>query len=750
MTTGSETKRPSRGRRAAIAIASMLAGLGLGLAGAEAAFHARDDGAFPHLNCFVADAALGVTLEPGCETRVSFSGNPVSDVRIAASGRRGPDAPAREDDILVVGDSQAFGLGVSDGETFAARLAEIVGRPVHNGGVPTYGPLEYTAVVRRALEGPAPPRTIVYAINMANDFFEHSRPNRERHAVWDHWAVRVETAPADTASFPGRDWLYRRSHAFYALRRYLHETDDTIDALRDQGFASEGTLTDLVHGGDEAAHLHEEAERAHRAALEAQRARIAALTSDLARTESDVDREVFERESAQIWAAIDDADLVWHAARGHVGDIVEDDDGESSRGVMVTAALLNQAMRLRRRMTEAAMRARDGAEVRALVEARERIAGELEAERARGVDDGVVPSVLEKRLEELRELARAHDAEVIVVALPLDVTVSELEFAKYGAEPVDMSAARTLLGDLVASAERLGMRAVDVSEALAAIEPGAFLDGDLHLSPSGHRAVAEAIAARLAEPAPLPRPAPGLPEGRSAVPQPDDFVHADEVRVTGSSAARCATHLVREWLRVSCRAQPRRHAPTGARVISGGGGEAMVITTEEAATLIVPVQRGADDVVADFTWATRTQRLTVSWPASADAPAMSFGEASAAPSEAPPAVSAEAARLCECHREVYRMGNCEGVDLDEEYRCPRSCIELYGEVRAECHAAFATSCGDLLRCARGDPQARAECPPGSVHALATGRCLAPCAPDVASTCEGGACTPWRGAHVCVR
>jgi len=48
----------------------------------------------------------------------------------------------------------------------------------------------------------------------------------------------------------------------------------------------------------------------------------------------------------------------------------------------------------------------------------------------------------------------------------------------------------------VASAE-----ALDATPALAAAEPGAFLDGDIHLTPRGHRALAEALAAKPREPA---------------------------------------------------------------------------------------------------------------------------------------------------------------------------------------------------------------------------------------------------------
>ena len=48
----------------------------------EGVFRLRDHGAFPHLNVYRADAALGVRLVPGATEKISFSGNPVTSVRI--------------------------------------------------------------------------------------------------------------------------------------------------------------------------------------------------------------------------------------------------------------------------------------------------------------------------------------------------------------------------------------------------------------------------------------------------------------------------------------------------------------------------------------------------------------------------------------------------------------------------------------------------------------------------------------------
>ncbi|HSO34554.1 MAG TPA: hypothetical protein VLT33_18600, partial [Labilithrix sp.] len=101
-------KRPRRLLRNAIRVGL---GLGLGLVIAEVAFSVRDHGAFPHLNIYVEDAQRGVRLRPGATEKISFSNNPVTSVRINDEGYRGPAWPApAADEVVVVGDSQVFGL----------------------------------------------------------------------------------------------------------------------------------------------------------------------------------------------------------------------------------------------------------------------------------------------------------------------------------------------------------------------------------------------------------------------------------------------------------------------------------------------------------------------------------------------------------------------------------------------------------------------------------------------------------------
>ena len=115
----------------------VLTGLILGFGVAEAIFYSIDQAAFPHVNVYVPDAELGLRLEPGASEYIAIHDNPRFHIRINEDGFRGEALPSPQaDEILVVGDSQVFGLGVEEDQTFSALLAEKTGRTVINAGVP--------------------------------------------------------------------------------------------------------------------------------------------------------------------------------------------------------------------------------------------------------------------------------------------------------------------------------------------------------------------------------------------------------------------------------------------------------------------------------------------------------------------------------------------------------------------------------------------------------------------------------------
>lgn len=199
----------------------LLAGLSLGvsLGLAELGARALHRGAYPFLNLFVADAALGVKLAPHAHTRVRSQKGRVTDVTTNALGFRGPEwtpaagtVPGR---VLLLGDSQMFGYGVP----YEASLAHLLPGTL-DAAVPSWGPAEYV----RALAELAPvyrPEVVLFVANAANDWFETSVPNPRRTTAVDGWAVRFDPAMAAPRAFPGRDFVMGRSHLMLAIRELI-------------------------------------------------------------------------------------------------------------------------------------------------------------------------------------------------------------------------------------------------------------------------------------------------------------------------------------------------------------------------------------------------------------------------------------------------------------------------------------------------------------------------------------------------
>ena len=195
-------------------LGSLVVALGI----AESAAAALRDGAFPYLNIFQADADFGVRLRPDAQTAVrSFSGN-VTSVHTSSLGFRGPEwVTGAATRVLLVGDSQMFGYNVDFDHTIAARLTHPE-RAVFNAAVPSWGPLEYTAIVRE-LAPRYRPTHLIFVANVANDWLESEAPNRLRTTEHDGWLVARHPDLQTPLDFPGRDFLMGRSHLVYAFRK---------------------------------------------------------------------------------------------------------------------------------------------------------------------------------------------------------------------------------------------------------------------------------------------------------------------------------------------------------------------------------------------------------------------------------------------------------------------------------------------------------------------------------------------------
>lgn len=666
------------------AVLKVLLGLSLGLGLAELAFSLRDDGAFPHLNLYEPDPEFGVRLQPNAEMRLKLGKNPTTTVRTNQRGFRGADWPApAANEVLVVGDSQVFGLGVEAEQTFSAQLATLTARPVLNAGVPTYGPPEYTALVERLVKERKPTQ-VVYVMNLANDLFELGRPNAERHRVWDGWAVRTETAPEGLVAFPFRHLLMNRSHLVYAARRL-----GASKGAFSQESASEGTWRDVVSAS----------ERAKPVDLDDRPVREALATRN------EVSKQLDELQTAlvdHLTERITENDAFAEASkvieplqRGDPRDIVQVPLMEGARSIDLTANQLFQAALAsganEERLRELAKKMNDP-ELVALMDRRKALRASLSASLRSAGQHEVSP--LEAHLAKTKASCDAAGASLLVVALPLDVMVSSDEWAKYGTPARDLSLTKVLLDDLVSRAEAVGAVGLDPSPALLAAEPGAFLDGDLHLTPKGHRALAEAIAQAL-EKKPKPKSPLELPDGRSWPPTQEELRALPEVTVKGSTALSCETRQVREWFWMRCRRSDgdgsERLEPRRIEVHSGGHGDAVSWGQWSERRVLLPVLEGESATLL-VSWADRTAPLTVEHPVGQRMRG-AFGAATKHPKSPP---------------------------------TQKVCTELSCLIPWE------------------DPLRPITCPDGERPSGALRRCAPPCA----GVCDAGTCHPWPGGSFC--
>jgi hypothetical protein len=723
-------------------------GLVVGLGASEALFRSRDHGAFPHLNLYAPDAELGVRLLPGESMKLAFGGNPVTGVRINGAGLRGAEpGPPGGDEVLVIGDSQVFGLGVEEGETASARLEGLLGGArVINAGVPTYGPPEYEKVLARQLQERKPKR-VVYVVNMANDLFEAERPNSARHTVWDGWAVRKETAPTTTANFPGREVLFRKSHAVFALRRWWYLRDSPVETF---STPSEGTFRDIGEAAARAAEEHLRTRNDTRRLLRLQEAKTAVADAEVNAARASFMALLSEQSlDVKETAKVGYGDYKWDpiaASFAKPGDIVGSQDfGEWGRPINATAALILQGAEARRKI-EAILRERalgsseKAAKINPVLD---EVAGSqkrVDALRAEPLPRIRAWSPLAPSIRRAKAMCDAAGARLLVAILPLDVQVSPDEWAKYGQASVDLAPSRILFDDLIDTAADVGAETIDLTPALQAAEPGAFLKGDLHMTPKGHEAMARALAAVLSAP-PASRPLvpqAGRPLGRTP---PTSLVLVrtrNEVLVPGSTAAGCETYIVDEWLTLRCHGDGvDRSPPLGVKVRSAPLNESVVYLNrnshrheEKSAVVVqVPVMRGVVTKV-DFRWPKRSRRLDTVWDGSkvtTSFHALPDEQASDIPDLVAP--RPEACKVL--------------ADAGEK----QPCDELLFFDNPDCFTTYKEDGPSLAACLVGNRSTPPSCPRGQAPVGVFQRCLPLCGKD--TPCKTGTCTAYEGGEVCL-
>lgn len=750
-------------------LAQGVAGIVVGLALAEGLFWWRDQGAFPHLNIYRTDPQVGLHLRPHAEQALRFGGAEVTHVRTNSLGFRGeewppptpPGAPKR--DVLVLGDSQVFGLGVEANQTFSAVLGQTLAAPVLNAGVPTWGPPEYNLALAELLEQ-RHPRLVIWVVNTYNDFFEAERPNAARHAVLDGWAVRRELAP-EPAAFPGREWLFSNSHAVYALRRWLYGRNPDPNAL---GAPSEGTWRDLVGASAPVREERKVNAVVQRESLHVRDDELQIAEQALVAAQAQVERLASRFLPSAVTFPGDGVTLA--TVRSTPGDIVDyGDGGENARPGPVTVDHIRMAVKARNRAVALLReRAAQGGEKVPPDQAKEEaktITGALDKEaslssRLDALRDQPVILVralspLARQVQAAKVLCDRAGAELLVLALPMDVQVSSDEWAKYGAAPVDLEPSRVLLTDVVESAEALGAKGLDATDALRKAGAGAFLPRDLHLSVKGHAAVAAAVATRLTQYRPR-LPQGGLPRGRSRAPSLVEWKSVGETLVHGSTVRACATKRIREWLSLWCTEgdgyQSSLQAAHRVELVKGGRGEAILARWEgpwvetdyypyrervvegkhrTQLVLVAPVLPG-DELIADFFWPGKKSRLVVRLPKELEAQTVEF-QKFVDEESTPLPISKEAQALCDCQLQLSGA---------------RDCLALAAMPNRDCQQTWGNNCAALVGCSAGDPAYAPHCPPGSGNGGALDHCFPLCGPN--RSCGGGAhCVDWQGGELCM-
>lgn len=184
---------------------------------AEGIVRSMDGGAFPRLRLFVEDARTGIALRPNATASVRKQGGSWS-MRTGEDGiRSASDASAA---WVVVGDSQALGFGVDDGDTFAAR-ATAAGLPMISAGVPGYG-VDDSLRRAEALLSKRAIRGVIVLVNQANDWEETTSRVEERYRVIGGWLVNTSSAATVRARLLGSHLT--RLHVFYhAMQSFADE-----------------------------------------------------------------------------------------------------------------------------------------------------------------------------------------------------------------------------------------------------------------------------------------------------------------------------------------------------------------------------------------------------------------------------------------------------------------------------------------------------------------------------------------------
>jgi hypothetical protein len=195
------------------------------LLGAEAGLWIFHQGAFGEPNFYESDETLGLRLIPNSKMRLSYLGvTPYTEVHINDLGFRGGPHPAPgEDDVVVVGDSLTFGLGVNNDQTYPVLLQQLMGgnSTVINYGVPAYRMHEMTLSLERILQE-REPRRVVYAISVGRFLGRLPEAFSGRINFDNGWLIAGKTGNIQVP-LPLPGFMMRHSHIVNLIRQNMRD-----------------------------------------------------------------------------------------------------------------------------------------------------------------------------------------------------------------------------------------------------------------------------------------------------------------------------------------------------------------------------------------------------------------------------------------------------------------------------------------------------------------------------------------------
>ena len=221
-------------KRLAALVISLALGLGLAELGLRLIERGRDDHAF----------AWRLVKDPIFQRRM-----PASRYGHDANGFRN-DRVADSAGIVVLGDSQSWGINVQRQGNWPSELSRVTGQTVYNMGMVGWGPAQYLEALPTAIA--LKPRTVILQLYFGNDFLDAYRATYEL----EHFAARRLPSPplefvhpsrpnvakTDAADRPPPASVWRR----LALGRFLRQSWDREQLFTDLARQSERTPDDVV------------------------------------------------------------------------------------------------------------------------------------------------------------------------------------------------------------------------------------------------------------------------------------------------------------------------------------------------------------------------------------------------------------------------------------------------------------------------------------------------------------------------